>query len=90
MFSNNTSANNGIVDSLNFKNYAFPSKLELYNPAICIDGKEKKECSQYYINRVTLGQEIIIPVCVVDYCNHSVDSKVFLLRGEFDNYNISD
>ena len=88
VFSNNTSANGGTVDS--FKSYSFVSKLQLYNPAICIDDKEKKECSQYYIYHVMLGQDIIIPACALDYCNNTVDSKVFLLRGEGDNYNISD
>ena len=88
VFSNNTSANGGTVDS--FKSYSFVSKLQLYNPAICIDDKEKKECDKYYIYRVMLGQDIIIPACALDYCNQPVDSKVFLLHGEGGNYTISD
>ena len=87
VFSNNTSANNGTADA--FRSYTFPSKLELYEPTIYIDDKEKKECDKYYINHVMLDQEIIIPACAADYCNHSVNSKVFHLHGEGDNYSIS-
>ena len=52
VFSNNTSANGGTVDSS--KSYSFPSKLQLYNPAICTDDKQKKVCDKYYIYRVVL------------------------------------
>ena len=33
-----------------------------------------------------LGSDILIPACVLDYYNHSVDSTQFLVQSEFNPY----
>ena len=68
-----------------------PNKLEFYNPAMCIDYINKTgECNTYYLKNIMLGEEINIPVCVLNYCNQSSYSTIrFLLRGENNqNYSI--
>ena len=68
-----------------------PNKLEFYDPAICIDYDNKTaECNTYYLKHIMLGEEINIPVCVLNYCNQPSYSIRFLLLGENNhNYYIS-
>ena len=60
-----------------------PSKLELYRPAVCIDGSENetKECNSYYVNNIMLGQEILIDACMYDYFDQPSDAARFLVDG---------
>ena len=82
----------GVVDEIKRYIVTPPSKLELSHPAICLSYYNKtEECDQYYLNRLMLGEEVIIPVCLRDYCNEpSYSTQRFTLR-EFSkpNYVIS-
>ena len=81
-----------VVDEIKRYIVTPPSKLELSHPAICLSYYNKtEECDQYYLNRLMLGEEVIIPVCLRDYCNEpSYSTQRFTLR-EFSkpNYVIS-
>ena len=63
-----------------------PSRLELRDPAKCIDNKDNSTCDQYYINDIMLGQEIIVNGCVMDYYNHSAETARLL---DISSYNES-
>ena len=68
-----------------------PNKLELLAPALCISYDSKtEECDKYYQNRLMLGEEINIPVCLLDYCNpalYSAPFRIFLENNQ--NYFIT-
>ena len=67
-----------------------PSKLKFNDPAICIDNDNDIQCGSYYVQNIMLGESIIIPVCVLDYYNQSLDSLQFLVQSETSpNYFIS-
>ena len=67
-----------------------PSKLELHDPAICIDNDNKTQCNAYHLNYAMLGEEINIPACVLDYYNQPVNTAQFLLHDTTrQNYYIS-
>ena len=67
-----------------------PNELKFYDPAICIDNDNETQCNNYYIQNIMLGREIVIPACVLDYYNRSVDSTQFLIQSEIHpNYFIS-
>ena len=72
----------GVADEIKRHIVTPPSKLELYDPAKCISYYNKmKECDQYYISHLMLGEEIIIPVCLRDYCNEpSYSTQRFTIR----------
>ena len=72
----------GAVDEIKHHIVTPPSKLELFHPAICISYYTKtEECDQYYLNHLMLGEEIIIPVCLRDYCNEpSYSTQRFTIR----------
>ena len=38
-----------------------PYQLRFYDPAVCIDNDTDSQCSNYYIQNVMLGREIILP-----------------------------
>ena len=59
-----------------------PNQLKLYDPAICIDNDNDTQCNSYYVKNVMLGTEIVIPACVLDYYNQSIDSTQFLVLDE--------
>ena len=64
-----------------------PNELRFYDPAICIDGDNDTQCNNYYVKNIMLGTEIVLPACVVDYYNQSIDSTHFLVQGEtYSNY----
>ena len=67
-----------------------PNKLELDNPAKCYNNI-MEECDQYYLNRLMLGEEITVPVCLRDYCNEPVYSTQRFTLHDFSvpNYVIS-
>ena len=66
-----------------------PNELKFDDPAECIDNNNNTQCSNYYIQSIMLGSEIVIPVCLLDYYNQSVDSIQFLVQGEINtNYSI--
>ena len=82
----------GVVDEIKRHIVTPPSKLELYHPAICIsDYNKTEECDQYYLNHLMLGEEIIVPVCLRDYCNEpSYSTQRFtLLESSKLNYAIN-
>ena len=67
-----------------------PNELKFYAPAICIDNDNDTQCNSYYVQNIMLGSEIIIPACVLDYYNHSIESTQFLVQSEMhQNYTIS-
>ena len=67
-----------------------PNELKFDDPAVCIDNNNNTECSNYYIQNIMLGGEIVVPVCLLDYYNQSVDSIQFLVQSEINgNYFIS-
>ena len=67
-----------------------PNELKFYDPAICIDDDNDTQCNSYYVHNIMLGTKIVIPACVLDYNNHTVESIQFLVRSEMhSNYYIS-
>ena len=44
-----------------------PHSLILYNPAQLVDNVDHSTVSTYYVSGIMLGQNIIIPACVLDY-----------------------
>ena len=66
-----------------------PNELKFDDPAECIDNNNNTQCSNYYIQSIMLGSEIVIPVCLLDYYNQSVDSIQFLIQSEIINTNYS-
>ena len=69
-----------------------PSKLEFFAPATCINYHNKTgECNTYHLKHIMLGEEINVPVCVLNYCNRpSYSTPYFLLHGVSNqNYSIS-
>ena len=65
-----------------------PNELQFYNPAVCIDNDNDIKCNNYYIQNIMLGSEIIIPACVLDHYNHSVESTQFLIQGQFNSSHV--
>ena len=59
-----------------------PSKLQLYQPAVCIDNNQNyiEECNSYYFNNIMLGQEILIDACMYDYFDQPSDAARFLVE----------
>ena len=85
----NSSYSNMVVDISNKFIATPPKELIFYYPAVCVN-KDDIQCNVYHIQNIMLGTEIIIPACVFDYYNHSVDSTQFLLQSEIHpNYNIN-
>ena len=68
-----------------------PSKLEFFAPATCISYDNRTaECNTYHLKHIMLGEEINVPVCVLNYCNQPSYSIPFLLHGvNKQNYTIS-
>ena len=87
---NNSCLNNSITGISNKVIATPPRKLKFNDPAICIDNDTEMQCNNYYIQNIMLGKEIIIPVCVLDYYNQSIDAIQFLIQSEANpNYFIS-
>ena len=61
-----------------------PNKLKFFDPATCIDyDNNTAECNTYYLKHIMLGEEINIPVCILNSCNQPSYSTIrFVLRGE--------
>ena len=82
--------NNRVIDIKNeTKNFVTtpPNKLEFFAPAACINNDNKTaECDTYYLKHIMLGEEITIPVCVLNYCNQPSYLIQFLLQGLKQNY----
>ena len=68
-----------------------PSKLELLTPAMCISYDKKTiKCQNYYLDRIMLGEEVNIPVCLLDYCNQPSYSRQFhIFPVNTQNYSIT-
>ena len=68
-----------------------PNELKFYDQAVCIDNDQNViHCSNYYMRDIMLGTEIVIPACVLDYYNQSINSTHFLVQSEMhSNYFIS-
>ena len=66
-----------------------PNELKFYDPAICIDDNDT-QCDSYYVQNIMLGSDIVIPACVLDHYNHSIESTQFLVQRESNSsYSIS-
>ena len=64
-----------------------PNELKFYDPAICIDNYNDTQCNSYYVQNIMFGTNIVIPACVLDYYNQSIDSIHFLIESEINpNY----
>ena len=64
-----------------------PNELKFYDPAMCIDNDDNTQCNSYYVQNIMLGTNIVIPVCVLDYYNQSIDSIHFLIESQINpNY----
>ena len=59
-----------------------PNQLKFNHPAICIDEDNGTQCDSYYVHDIMFGMDIVIPACVLDYYNHSVNSTQFLVHSE--------
>ena len=59
-----------------------PNELKFYDPAICIDDNNDTQCNDYYVQNIMFGTKIVIPTCVLDYYNQSIDSIHFLIQSE--------
>ena len=57
-----------------------PNELKFYDPAICIDNDNDTQCNSYYVQNKMLGSDIVIPACVLDHYNHSVQSTQFSVK----------
>ena len=79
---NSTCLNNKILGINNGLIATPPNILNFYDPAKCIDADSDTQCNSYYVPRIMLGREIVIPACVLDYYNHSVDLTQFLISDE--------
>ena len=68
-----------------------PNILKFYDPAICIDNDNDTQCNSYYVQNVMLGNEIILPACVLDYYSNQInDSTQFLVHNKMhSNYFIN-
>ena len=67
-----------------------PNRLMFNDSAICIDDDSTQQCSSYFIMNAMLGKSILMPACVLDYYNRSVDSLQFIVQSETNsNYFIS-
>ena len=62
-----------------------PNELKFYDPAICIDNDNDTQCNSYHVHDIMLGTKIVIPACVLDYNNYSVESIQFLAQSEMDS-----
>ena len=58
-----------------------PSKLQFNKPAYCISDHDT-DCSNYYVPKVMLGKEIVIPACLLDYYDQPADTAQFLVHGK--------
>ena len=58
-----------------------PDKLEFSAPVTCINNNTTGECNTYHLKHIMLGEEINVPVCVLNYCNRPSYSTPFLLHG---------
>ena len=92
--SSNSCLNNRIIGINNETKHFIatpPNKLQFYTPATCIqfNDDDKIECNTYHLRHIMLGEEIIVPASVLNYCNQpSIDVTQFVLHGG-ENYNIS-
>ena len=81
--SSGSCVNNRIIGGTQYGVASPPNKLKFYNPAICIDDDNStEECNAYHLKNMMLGEEINIPVCVLNYCNQPAYSIRFLLLEE--------
>ena len=59
-----------------------PNRLKFNDSAICIDNNSTQQCNSYFIMNVMLSKSILMPACVLDYYNRSVDSLQFIVQSE--------
>ena len=58
-----------------------PNTLKLHYPAKCISN-DSVGCEKYYIDNIMLGQEIVIPACLLDYYNRPAEVTQFTFIDE--------
>jgi len=66
-----------------------PRKLVLRDPAVCIDDDNVNSCGTYYVNRIMLGQEIIIDACVLDYYDQPAGETQFRVYSNDEDHAIN-
>ena len=64
-----------------------PNDLKFYDPAVCINNNKDVHCNTYYVKNIMLGEEIIIPACVLDYHNNRIIDSVQFLNTFENNLN---
>ena len=78
---NNIRFSDKVIDVDNIFISTPPKMLRFNHPAMCIDVGSRK-CNIYYMQNTMLGTEIVIPACTLDFYNHSVNNRQFLLQSE--------
>ena len=82
-FCNSSCLNNRIIGISNELITTPPDELKFYDPAVCIGiDNNHSQCNSYYVPNIMLGSNIVIPACVFDYYNHTIDSTQFLVNSE--------
>jgi len=69
---------NNRVIGLNVTHNFPPLKLMLNDPTICIDENITDYCTNYLLNNIMLGQDIIIDACVLSVFNQSIAADFFI------------
>ena len=81
-FCNSSCADDKVVGISNKHIATPPNELKFYNPTTYIDNDNDTKCNSYFLQNIMLGREIVIPACVLDYYNHSIDFAQFLIHSE--------
>ena len=67
-----------------------PNMMVLTEPAISICNEtdtDRERCNQYYMDNIMLGQEILIPYCLLDYYDKPSDEVVeFLISSKHEEF----
>ena len=77
---NSSCLNNSLVDINDELIATPPNELKFYDPAICIDDDNDTQCKSYFVQNIMLGTELVVPTCVYNYYNHTVNSTQFLVQ----------
>ena len=79
---NSSCLNNSLVNISDELIATPPNELKFYDLAICIDDDNDTQCKSYFVQNVMLGTELVVPMCVYNYYNHTVNSTQFLVQPE--------
>ena len=87
---NSSCLNNSLVNISDELIATPPNELKFYDPAICIDDDNDTQCKSYFVQNIMLGTELVVPTCVYNYYNHTINSTQFLVQPEiYPNYHFN-